>query len=377
VSSIGWVRRQAVGWSLPREAGTTTAAAVAALGFVQADPIRAPARAQDLILRQRVRGYRAGDLDRLYPALDVDEDRLYAYGYTARWVRRYLYPRYDRHSPGGRFVPTGRAADVLEFVRENGVTHPRDVQAHVGHEAATNAWGGTSSATTLDLERLRQHGYLRVADRVAGVRRYEVAPPPEDPLDTDERLRALTLLVARILAPAPAATLSTAVSPLVLWVAGARRRPGGLPVIRDLLDRGELAAADVEGVRYVWPADLAPVDTAPPARARILAPFDPVVWDRRRFGQAWGWEYRFEAYTPVAKRVLGYYAMPLLWRDRVIGWATCAGPGKEVEVGYVASAPTGSAYRSALSAEIDRLQGFLAPDAAVSRRRSSTSGRLP
>ena len=54
---------------------------------------------------------------------------------------------------------------------------------------------------------------------------------------------------------------------------------------------------------------------------RLLAPFDPVVWDRRRFEILWGWAYRFEAYTPVPKRKLGYYALPLLWRDRVIGWA--------------------------------------------------------
>ena len=54
---------------------------------------------------------------------------------------------------------------------------------------------------------------------------------------------------------------------------------------------------------------------------RLLAPFDPIVWDRRRFELFWGWEYRFEAYTPVHKRRLGYYALPLLWRDRVIGWA--------------------------------------------------------
>ena len=53
---------------------------------------------------------------------------------------------------------------------------------------------------------------------------------------------------------------------------------------------------------------------------RLLAPFDPVVWDRRRFELLWGWAYRFEAYTPVHKRKLGYYALPLLWRDRVIGW---------------------------------------------------------
>ena len=54
---------------------------------------------------------------------------------------------------------------------------------------------------------------------------------------------------------------------------------------------------------------------------RLLAPFDPVVHDRDRFELLWNWTYRFEAYTPATKRKLGYYAMPLLWRDRVIGWA--------------------------------------------------------
>jgi uncharacterized protein YcaQ len=360
MSSLGWLRRQAVGWSLPRGAGTL-AATLAEIEFVQADPIRAPARAQDLILRQRVRGYRVGDLDRHYPALDVDEDSLYAYGFLARRLRRYLHPRRDRRAADGKFVLTDRAAEVLAFVREHGVTHPRDVQAHFGHERVTNDWGGTSSAGTLDLERLRHYGFLRVADRVAGVRRYEVAPPLGDPLDPDVRLRAMALRVARTLAPAPEASLSAAVSLLVPWLRAPGGRPGGRPVIRDLLARGELDALDVDGTRYVWPADLVPVEADPPARVRFLAPFDPVVWDRRRFGQVWGWEYRFEAYTPATERVLGYYAMPLLWRDRVIGWANCAGAGSHVEVGYLDRAPAGTTYAKALDAEIDRLRTFLTP----------------
>ena len=360
MSSLEWLRRQAVAWSLPRSAGTLPAA-LAELEFAQADPIQAPARAQDLILRHRVRGYRAGDLDRHYPTLDVDEDRLYAYGFVARHLRRYLYPRRNRHTADGTFTLTDRAADVLAFVREHGVTHPRDVQAHFGHVRVTNDWGGTSSGTTLDLERLQHYGYLRVADRVTGIRRYEVAPPLDGQLDPGDRMRGVVLRVARILAPAPAAGLSTAVGAIVTWMRTPGARPGGLPVIRDLLARGELDAVDVGGTRYVWPADLTPVDADPPARVRFLAPFDPVVWDRRRFGQVWGWEYRFEAYTPVAKRVLGYYAMPLLWRDRVIGWATCAGAGSDVEVGYVNGAPKGSTYAKALDAEIDRLRTFLTP----------------
>jgi uncharacterized protein YcaQ len=358
MSEVGWLRRQAVGWSLPRRGGEL-GSVLADLEFVQADPIRAPARAQDLILRQRVSGYRAGDLERHYPALDLDEDYLYAYGFAARRLRPLLYPRHNRHSADGRFEPAGRVAELLAFVRERGVVHPRDAQAHFGHERVVNDWGGASSATTTELERLRHYGLLRVADRAGGVRRYEAAAPLGDPLDPADRLRALVLRVARTLAPAAEGTLSTAVSRLVLWAAVPGGRPGGRWVIRDLLARGELEAADAGGIRYVWPAGLVPAQADAPARVRFLAPFDPVVWDRQRFGQLWGWDYRFEAYTPAARRVLGYYAMPLLWRDRVIGWVTCE--GGDVRVGYAGAAPSGRAYAAALDAETARLRRFLAP----------------
>src|ERR1051325_7942534 len=72
---------------------TTLKTAVRRLGFVQADPIRSPARAQDLILRHRVKGYRAGDLERRYASLDIEEDFLYAYGFMHRSLWRLLHPR--------------------------------------------------------------------------------------------------------------------------------------------------------------------------------------------------------------------------------------------------------------------------------------------
>ena len=103
-------------------------------------------------------------------------------------------------------MATGRTAEVLAYVREHGVVHPRDVQAHFGHERAANGWGGSSSATTLELELLHHYGLLRVADRVAGIRRYELAPPVDDPLDPAERVRGLALLIARTMAPATEAT---------------------------------------------------------------------------------------------------------------------------------------------------------------------------
>ena len=62
----------------------TLKAAIQRMGFVQADPIRSPARAQDLILRHRVENYKAGDLERHYRSLDIEEDYLYAYGFLSR-----------------------------------------------------------------------------------------------------------------------------------------------------------------------------------------------------------------------------------------------------------------------------------------------------
>jgi uncharacterized protein YcaQ len=95
---------------------------------------------------------------------------------------------------------------------------------------------------------------------------------------------------------------------------------------------------------------------------RLLAPFDPVVWDRRRFELFWGWPYRFEAYTPIKKRIRGYYALPLLWRDRAIGWGNVAvrDGALHAEFGYVGGhPPRDRAFTRALDDELDRLRAFL------------------
>ena len=95
---------------------------------------------------------------------------------------------------------------------------------------------------------------------------------------------------------------------------------------------------------------------------RLLAPFDPVVWDRRRFELLWGWSYRFEAYTPPAKRVRGYYALPLLWRDRVIGWGNLAveNGALRAELGFAESnAARDPVFKRELEAELERVKSFL------------------
>ena len=72
--------------------------AVARMGFVQADPIRAPARAQDLILRPRVVGYRTGDLERHYASLGIQEDFFINYGFVTREQQAWIHPRPDAYA---------------------------------------------------------------------------------------------------------------------------------------------------------------------------------------------------------------------------------------------------------------------------------------
>src|SRR5881227_1458598 len=88
------LRRFAVARSLFKP--TTLKRALDRFGFVQADPIRAPARAQDLILRHRVDDYHAGDLERLYPKLGIEEDFFVVYGFLTRPIQALMQPARER-----------------------------------------------------------------------------------------------------------------------------------------------------------------------------------------------------------------------------------------------------------------------------------------
>lgn len=341
------LRAHAIGHSL--FAPTGLEAAVDRLGFVQADPIRAPARAQDLILRHRVKGYRAGDLERRFAGLEIEEDVLYAYGFLARRVWRLLHPR-----PAPRLTALERK--VLAAVRELGVVHPRALEERFGRRRVTNAWGGLSKATTHALDHLHHRGFLRVARRDGGIRVYQAADPAGVPaLSPGERLRGQALAVAGVLAPVAERTLAAIAARLRRWIPDP---PDHRAVIRALRAGGELESMAVDGVDYLWPAE-SRVEEEPPRQVRFLAPFDPVVWDRQRFEHLFGWSYRFEAYTPPARRVRGYYAMPMLWRDRVIGWANASpveGGGLDVELGFASGRPRDREFRREADAEIARLE---------------------
>ena len=358
--TIDALRRYAVARSLFKP--TTLARAIQRLGFVQADPIRAPARAQDLTLRHRVEGYRAGDLERRYAKLAVEEDFFVNYGFLPRATQQLRHPRTPA-TPWSK-ARWAQAHAVLDFVRERGVVHPREVDAHFAHGKVRNWFGGSSNASTQLLDGMHYRGLVRIARREGGVRMYaarEEGGAPATPPDPGAAMDALVDVVVHKYAPLPARSLGELVSHL----------RGGVPqwahLRRDALQRARerLPSAEVAGVRWYWPQGENPAAKRhePDAALRLLAPFDPIVWDRRRFEMLWGWAYRFEAYTPARKRTRGYYALPLLWHDRVLGWANVSASAEQlcVEPGYVTGrAPRGAAFRRALDEETERMRTFLA-----------------
>ncbi|AKU98034.1 hypothetical protein AKJ09_04698 [Labilithrix luteola] len=354
------LRRHAVGRSL--FAPTSLEAAIDKLGFVQADPIRAPARAQDLTLRHRVAGYHAGDLERLYPTLSVEEDYFVNYGFMPRRYLGLMLPRTPRH-PWDR-TTRARAKNVLAFVKERGEVHPREVDQRFAHGSVTNYWGGSSNATTQLLERMHYRGLLRVVKREGGIRVYAARDDEElradEARDPKAKAEALVAIAVAKYAPMPDKSLRALVS---------RLRFGAPQLVKALSTalasaRRELPRAVVDGVTWYWPEGEDPSEVVDDAdRVRLLAPFDPVVWDRHRFEIFWGWAYRFEAYTPQAKRKLGYYALPILWRSHVIGWTNVTAKETDLEVtsGYVAGrAPRDKAFTRGLAEELERMRDFLA-----------------
>ncbi|MBL8289722.1 MAG: YcaQ family DNA glycosylase [Rubrivivax sp.] len=358
------LRRHAVSRSLFTP--TTLPKAIERLGFVQADPIRAPARAQDLTLRHRVAGYRAGDLERRYAGLAIEEDFFVNYGFLPRATQRLMHPR-SGTAPWSR-ERRAQAEAVLAFVRERGVAHPRDVDAQFRHGKTRNWFGGSSNASTQLLDGMHYRGMLRVAGREGGVRLYAALsePAPEaDAAAAQDALDALVDVVVRKYAPLPAGVLSQ----LVMRLRGAAPQWGGQRRAALARAQARLASAEVAGARWYWPPGENPLArrherVRDEARVALLAPFDPVVWDRERFERFWGWAYRFEAYTPASKRLRGYYALPLLWRDEVVGWANVALAGGRIaaDFGYAAGRPPpGRAFRAALDEELERLRAFLAP----------------
>ncbi len=319
------------------------------LGFIQADPIRAPARAQDLILRPRVENYVATNLETQYPNLEVNEDYFVNYGFIHQTKTALFHPRV-RKTPmqieldAPKIVPA-----VLEYIREHGASHPKTLEQHFGKTRVGNYWGGTSNASTRALEALHYKGLLRVARRDKGIKVYEMANHNHKPLSTAARAKGILELILRNYAPLPLPSL------LQLCSFSGLGAPSIKPETRKLAS--QLETIFIDGTKWVMPHELP--QSEPRDGVTLLAPFDPIVWDRRRFELLHGWEYRFEAYTKPEKRIRGYYALPMLYGTEIIGWANIeTKKGFNADIGYVRQ-PKSAQFKRELATELERMQVFL------------------
>lgn len=321
--------------------------AIDKLGFVQIDPIRSPARAQDLILRHRVKNYHTGDIEKNYLTLPIEEDYLYAYGLMPEATSTLWHPKKI-----GKLSKFDK--EVLKAVSTMEEVNQKTLEELFGKNTVRNWWGGRSRATKHSLDILNYWGFLKVARREGGQRVYKVREMEEQKLTSLERKKQLILAIAKILSPVTERKLTEA----LYFV---RHGLGDTKAVVDkLIKSGELTKEKIDGVVYLWVTE-SYKDNKMPEGVRILAPFDPVVWDRRRFAHLWGWEYRFEAYTPAAKRIRGYYAMPVLWNENIIGWANVKKENEKlnVELGFTNSRPKDEKFERELEEEIEKFEESL------------------
>ena len=251
-------------------------------------PSARPRARADLILRQRVDGYRAGDLDRAYPPL----------------AGRGLPPRLRRDAAAARGLPAsardrrvaGASSASIRGSRRacsrtcsaTGETHPRDLVAHVGRRSHGQRLGRRVDARPRAmLEALHYRGQ---AARRAARRRHQglrASPRRRRPLARrGARAQAILRLLLDLYAPLPERDAARA------RAHGAatrlRRRRGARDVSRRFGARdGRRRARDRRRARSCGPPG-EPPDDAGDERVRFLAPFDPVVWDRRRFAHLLG-----------------------------------------------------------------------------------------
>jgi uncharacterized protein YcaQ len=300
------------------------------LGCVQPDPISVVARSHLLVVWSRVGRYDADRLRRLQ-----EEDRaLFEYWAHAaslvptsdlpihRWtMERSLQTDRLPHVRIRAWLAVNERVvdDLVAKLERDGPLRTQDLG-----EFALRPWtnGGWSEAknVALLLEVLSHSGRVLVSRREGSTRWWDVGArclPPDAPtevLDQADVVERCTRRAVRALGVANATQIKAH------FTRG--RYPDLSTVLARMVADGELVPARVEGIRgtsYVHADDLAGLDDLAPARLTLLSPFDNLICDRSRTAALWDVEVRLEIYTPAAKRQWGYYVLPVLDGDRIVG----------------------------------------------------------
>jgi uncharacterized protein len=306
------------------------------LGSVQFDPVEVPgARSHDLTFHARIKDYQRAWADRwLYgpPGGDPADRRLIElYNKSLNLLPIDELPYYalawQRHNvryESGILRDESKVADaILDGIRRDG---PLSSAAFKEHNHSVDWWWAPTSAARAVLEALFVTGRVGISRR-EGNRRY---------FDLIERLVPKTLLGKRASEEDAARhrllSRYRGVGLLGAQMAGevalgTGKSPERARILAGLIDDGTLFPVQIEGLRqprYVL-ADEKPILEAannpePPAPSvTFVAPLDPLMWDRRLVRDLFGFEYLWEIYTPVAKRKHGYYVLPILFGDRLVG----------------------------------------------------------
>ncbi|WP_347756371.1 crosslink repair DNA glycosylase YcaQ family protein [Agrococcus sp. ProA11] len=313
--------------ALPGERGRagrrTIERTIASLGLLQLDSVKVFERSHYLPLLARLGPYDRRALDRL---LHHDHGRGLG-GYTefvaheaavipvADWPL-WRWKREQPMRPGDERWAAAKASlidDVLAEFTERGPMRPSEME-HPAHERLPGGWWNKSDAywaTTV----LFRRGDLVTVGRSRFERRYAAADAvlPREAQSVIARADAQRELVRRASRAFGVATLDDLADYYRLKVADARA------AVADLVDAGELEPVAVDG--WARPAFLR-VGTRMPRRVRstaLLSPFDPLVWFRPRAERMFGFAYRISIYTPAAQREHGYYVLPVLIDDELVG----------------------------------------------------------
>jgi uncharacterized protein len=313
---------EAQGYASRTRAGTTreVEATIRRLSCVQLDSISAVERSHRIALTSRVGAYRPGTVPRL-----LERGRVFEY-----WAHEAcLLPVEDwplfaaQMREGGRrwYGNVGEthphlADEILEEIRIRGPLGSR----HFEGSSEGGMWNWKPAKAILD--RLWNHGALVIAGRQGFQRLYDLpervipravldAPVPGEP----ERLRALTL---KAVAARGALTEAGVVEH---W-----RLKGGVarvhPVVDTLVTNGALYRVAVEdGGAPVLVSAGADLEPTTPSAAVLLSPFDNLLWDRPFARRVLAFDHLIEVYKKEHERRYGYYVLPLLWRDRIVGRA--------------------------------------------------------